>query len=632
MDSQIEPDLSQEGQLSSAVLDALVAPVVVVDRQGRIVRFNRACERISGYPYAEAAGRRYWELLIPPEHIAETRARFEALQLETVPGQVEGDWLARDGSTHRISWRRTVLLDGDGRVVYIVAIGQEINGARPIVEEAHSLAQLPEQNPFPVLRISASGLVLYANSPASALLAEEGVQVGQQAPQALGDPARQALASDRGFFIEYPGLGKIFSFHLAPIVEQGHVNLYGRDLAAERQAAAERDALFVQLEAERARWQATVESLLEPVTVSDAAGHAIYMNEAYMRMIERTIQPGLDLEQHSQFYAIYHPDGTLFDPLELPLQRAAARDEAVRNVELVQRSASGGEHIAVWNASPIHDATGKLLGAVAVGHEITEQRRAEQALRASNEQLARALASLEKQNEQLESLNRDLKDFAFIASHDLQEPLRKIRTFTDWIQARYATGLDAAGQDYLDRLGRAAAHMQAMVDDLLVYSRVTSLARPFGRVDLNRLAGEAVSDLEVPLTQTGGQVELDDLPQVEADPAQFRHLFLNLIDNGLKFHRSGVPPVVRVYSRILEDAAQPALQIVVEDNGIGIEDRYQDRIFQPFQRLNSRKAYEGTGMGLTICRKIVERHAGTLTVSSTPGEGSRFTVTLPYKA
>ncbi|HEX7976723.1 MAG TPA: PAS domain-containing protein, partial [Anaerolineales bacterium] len=173
MDSQIEPDLSQEGQLSSAVLDALVAPVVVVDRQGRIVRFNRACERISGYPYAEAAGRRYWELLIPPEHIAETRARFEALQLETVPGQVEGDWLARDGSTHRISWRRTVLLDGDGRVVYIVAIGQEINGARPIVEEAHSLAQLPEQNPFPVLRISASGLVLYANSPASALLAEE---------------------------------------------------------------------------------------------------------------------------------------------------------------------------------------------------------------------------------------------------------------------------------------------------------------------------------------------------------------------------------------------------------------------------------------------------------------------------
>ena len=194
--------------------------------------------------------------------------------------------------------------------------------------------------------------------------------------------------------------------------------------------------------------------------------------------------------------------------------------------------------------------------------------------------------------------------------------------------------LSVDGLDYLKRMQNAAARMQQLINDLLSYSRVSSQAQPFQTVDLARVASEVLSDLESRIASTGGLVPLGELPSLDADPLQMRQLLQNLIGNALKFHRPNVPPVVSVQSRSVTPktgllAGLSAWEITVQDNGIGFDEKYLDRIFAPFQRLHGRGEYEGTGIGLAICHKIAHRHGGTITAQSIPGEGSRFIVTLP---
>jgi PAS domain S-box-containing protein len=239
----------------------------------------------------------------------------------------------------------------------------------------------------------------------------------------------------------------------------------------------------------------------------------------------------------------------------------------------------------------------------------------------------------------LERSNRELQDFAQVASHDLQEPLRKILAFGDRLKKRAGESLDEQSQDYLQRMFNAANRMQTLITDLMAFARIETKAQPFVPVDLGVIAGEVSADLETRIEQTGGRVEIGALPTLDADPMQMRQLLQNLIGNSLKYHREGVPPIVRVYSQKPDEPGQesiaggvlatPFCQILVVDNGIGFDEKYLDRIFTVFQRLHVKGEYEGTGVGLAICRKIVERHSGTITARSSPEEGSTFVVTIP---
>ena len=239
---------------------------------------------------------------------------------------------------------------------------------------------------------------------------------------------------------------------------------------------------------------------------------------------------------------------------------------------------------------------------------------------------------------ELERSNYELQQFAYVASHDLQEPLRKIRTFSDRLEAKCKEQLDETGRECVDRMQTAAARMQSLIDGLLSLSRVTTGGHEFVPVDLQRIAEEVVGDLEAQIERVSGRVELGHLPTIQADPLQMRQLLQNLIGNGMKFHRVDEPPVVKVSGRFVHGrgerpagfrAKEELCRIVVEDNGIGFEAKHAERIFGVFQRLHPRDVYEGTGIGLALCRRIVERHGGTIAAHSTPGAGSTFEIILP---
>jgi light-regulated signal transduction histidine kinase (bacteriophytochrome) len=245
--------------------------------------------------------------------------------------------------------------------------------------------------------------------------------------------------------------------------------------------------------------------------------------------------------------------------------------------------------------------------------DVTERRRME-------DQLRDLITRLERNN-------RELQDFAYVASHDLQEPLRKIQAFGDRLKVQSAAALDEKGLDYLGRMQAAAGRMQTLINDLLTFSRVTTKAQPFARTDLAQVTRDVLADLEVLLEKSGGQVTVGELPVVDADPTQMRQVLQNLIGNALKFHRPDAPPRVQVSAVIDGEVCQ----VVVADNGIGFDEKYLDRIFTPFQRLHGRGVYEGTGIGLAVVRKIVERHGGAVTARSAPGSGANFIVTLPVR-
>ncbi|MBI3725766.1 hypothetical protein HY251_17705 [bacterium] len=240
-----------------------------------------------------------------------------------------------------------------------------------------------------------------------------------------------------------------------------------------------------------------------------------------------------------------------------------------------------------------------------------------------------ATLRLETSEERLRRSNRELDEFATVASHDLQEPLQKVQAFAARLRSRCASELPEEGKDYLERMEKAAARMQTLVRDLLLLARATTGKDELVPTDLSSVARDVLSDLELQIEATGARVEVGPLPSVEADPLQMRQLLQNLLQNALKFHKAGKPPSVRLRS---EPAAPGKCGVVVEDDGIGFEPELAERIFVPFQRLNGRSEYPGTGIGLAICRRIVERTGGEISARGKPGEGAAFTVTLPLAA
>lgn len=373
-----------------------------------------------------------------------------------------------------------------------------------------------------------------------------------------------------------------------------------------RREAAERRLAEEALQRSEAYFRSLIDNAIDLITVVDEAGVIRYESPSVKRALGFLPE---ELVGRS-FLEFTHPDDVprmramLSTVIEHPGDRHA--------VELRFRTVGGAwrvlEGVAV---NLLHDPAVRAI--VANTRDVTESREAQ--------------AQLDAYTRELERSNRALQEFAYVASHDLQEPLRKIRTFGDRLRSRFGAALGEQGADYVDRMQNAAARMQTLIEDLLTYSRVTTKGQAFCPVDLERLAEEVVSDLSQRVEQTDAEVRVEGLPTIEADAVQMRQLLQNLIANALKFHRPGVRPEVLVQGR----STEAGVEIRVRDNGIGFDPQYAERIFSPFQRLHGRGEYEGTGMGLAICRKIVDRHGGDIEARGAPGGGAEFWVRLPVR-
>jgi PAS domain S-box-containing protein len=378
-----------------------------------------------------------------------------------------------------------------------------------------------------------------------------------------------------------------------------------RDLQAEM---ATRERAEAALRESEERYRSLVERMSEGLSVLNEEGCFTYVNGALARMLGYTREELLGrpaaecVDEASR--------AILQDQLE---RRRRGEDQPY---ELAYRHRSGRPVHTIVSPRPLLDSQGRYCGTFAVVTDISRRKLAE-------EQLERTTAELRRSNTELEQ-------FAYVASHDLQEPLRKIVAFGDRLASRAAASLDDQARDYLQRMQGAARRMQTLIEDLLAYSRVTTKGQPFVPVDLGGVVEGVLSDLEFRLQETGGRVIVEPLPTLEADPSQMRQLLQNLIGNALKFRRPGVPPLVRISAEMRTDAAaRPVCRLTVEDNGIGFPNEYRERIFGLFQRLHARNEYEGTGLGLAICRRVAERHGGTVEAQGVPDEGARLVVTLP---
>jgi two-component system sensor kinase FixL len=361
------------------------------------------------------------------------------------------------------------------------------------------------------------------------------------------------------------------------------------------------------------------EDSLDGMRLTDESGTMLLVNDAFCRMV------GM-----SQRELTGKPFSIIYEEKNQETIRAKHRERFIARDVQPQFE----RELLLWHGGKVWfelsnsflEIPGQPAHLLSIFRDITERKIAE-------EKMHRFAAQLERSN-------RELQDFAYVASHDLQEPLRKVAVFSDRLKTKFGDALTEEGFDYIDRMQKATARMQTLISDLLSFSRVTSKSQPFVPVDLQQILSEVLVDLESRIEQVGGKIEAGPLPTIEAEPLHMRQLLQNLIGNALKFHRKDEKPIVKIEGTIVPDKfgamgldgkPRSVLQLTVSDNGIGFEEKYLEKIFQVFQRLHGREAYEGTGMGLAITRKIVEHHSGEITAKSKPGEGSTFIVTLPAK-
>lgn len=284
------------------------------------------------------------------------------------------------------------------------------------------------------------------------------------------------------------------------------------------------------------------------------------------------------------------------------------------------------------------DENGKLIGFAKVTRDLTEKHSAEEKLKRSEQRYRLMATALEKANTELANSNKELEQFAYVVSHDLKEPLRKISTFSSLLLSGNNDELSATARRNLEKIADAAHRMNDMIEDILALSTL-SQDRDFKRTSLDALLREVLENLEVRIREKGATIECDHLPELTVIPSQMGQMFQNLLANALKFSKDGVPPRIKISHNVVHTPpvavpevrkAEQYLQIHFEDNGIGFDPEQAATIFGLFQRLHPRSVYEGTGLGLAICKKVVVNHGGAISAVSSPGEGACFTVTLPY--
>jgi PAS domain S-box-containing protein len=409
------------------------------------------------------------------------------------------------------------------------------------------------------------------------------------------------------------------------VIRRGQVIEWGDDGSPKRMVGTQTDITKLKqteaaLRESEERFREISENLQELVWLTSAGGdQVLYLNPAYEKIWGRVIEDCY--RDPKDWTEAVHPDDR--ERVGEAFFEGAAANGFDQEYRIVRPN---GELRWIWDRGfPVRDDAGEVIHIAGIAEDITERKRQAEILQRKTDELARS--------------NQELEQFAYVASHDLQEPLRKIEAFGELLLTTCRDALPEQGHEYVDRMQNASRRMHTLIDDVLRLARITIGPVAYKPVNLGDTVRDVLLDLEAALQATRGQVEVGDLPVVEAEPVQMRQLMQNLIGNAIKFHRPEASPHVKIYSghdgyhthSLGTDDRENECRIIIEDNGIGFDQKHADRIFRMFQRLHRRDEFAGTGVGLAICQKILDLHGGTIRVESEPGVGSRFIVTLPLQ-
>jgi two-component system sensor kinase FixL len=591
---------------------------IYIDQGGRIVFANRKFAEIYGYSRDELIGMESRMLVHPEDRALTDEIRAKRLKGEEAPSEYQARGLKKDGEIMWIA-RRNTRIEYEGRPAIlgnIVELTERKRGEEALRESEERYRMVLEASPDPVVVYDIEGRGVYINpaftrvfgwTPEELLGKKLDYVPDENWPetQMIIDKVQAGESFTGVKSRRYTKEGGILDVSISAAVylnadgiPMGSVHIL-RDITDQKRAEEATKLAYAEL-------SQIFNTAIDGMRVIDKDFNVLRNSQTFLTLAGVSESEA----EGKKCYEVF--PGSLCHTPRCPLTAIMDGEELVE-FEVEKERPDGTKIPCIITATPFRGPGGKLIGIVEDTTNITQRRWAE-------ERLKEAMAELERSN-------AELQQFAYVASHDLQEPLRKIQAFGDRLKARSAEALDERGRDYMDRMQNAARRMQALIDNLLTLSRITTRAKPFVPVNLSDVVKEVVSDLELHIEQAGGLVETGDMPTIDADPTQMRQLLQNLIENGLKFHQPEAKPVVKVYGQQVNEVCQ----LIVEDNGIGFEEKYLDRIFAVFQRLHGRGQYGGTGVGLAICQKIVERHGGSITAKSTPGQGATFIVKLPVR-
>jgi PAS domain S-box-containing protein len=605
-------------------------------KDGTITFFNEYAQKLFGYRLEEVVGK-HVNITLPDKESTGGDLSQLAQEIVNHPENYVSNInenITKDGRRIWMAWTNRPIFDSQGKLSEVLAVGMDITDrkqAEEALQESESkyrnlFENMAEEVHFWRLVRDESGRIktwrlVDANPPTLKTWGRTLDEIkGKTTDEIFGPgstdhymPVVQKIMTESvpySFEDYFPNLGRYFRFTSVPLGD--HFITTGADITAIRKAH-----------------------------------EALRQSEVVYRSIAKNFPNGAVyvFDRDLRFLVA---DGNALDVIGWSTERLEGLrvgdldEETRKTIEPRYRRVLAGEsmrfetayrdHIMLSDYVPIRGEQGEVFLGLVVSTDITEQKKMEQDLRQSRDQLdvrvKERTAELEESNDRLRSLNQEMQEFVYVASHDLQEPLRKIQMFSGLLKSPQGSVSEEKNRDYLERMQRAAERMREMIDALLEYSRITTRGQPFTRIDLSEPVKKALQILDLKVEETGAEVEIGHLPVIEADYSQMLQLFQNLLENALKFHRKGDPLRVRIK---VQQVGNGWIRLLVEDNGIGFEEQYVQRIFNPFERLHGKGDFKGTGIGLSICRKVVERHGGKITAKSTPGKGSTFIIDLPVR-
>jgi PAS domain S-box-containing protein len=587
---QVEEALLASEARYRHTLDDMLEGCQIIGHDWQYLYLNNVADKHNRRPKEELLGRKYTEMWpgIESTHVFTVIRRCME---ERLSQSLENEFTFPNGSKGWFELRIYPVPEG------IVILSIDITERKRAAEEITSLSKFPGENPNPILRVQNDGWLIYANAASQELLEVWHCKVNDYLPEELKDFITVAVEENLDKTVDMPCDDKVYSIMFVPIVEGGYVNIYGRDITERKRAEvklidsetsyrrlfeAARDGILI-LDAETGMIKDVNPFLIEMLGYSheEILGKKLWELGSF-KDISVNKENFLELQQKE--YLRYE---------NLPLETADGRQI---NVEFVSNVYQVNDHKVIQ--CNIRD--------------ITERKRAETKIQQILEDLGRS--------------NAELEQFAYVASHDLQEPLRMISSYVQLLAKRYQGKLDSDADEFINFAVDGAKRMQNLINDLLAYSRVGTRGNPLTPVSAEDLLKEALANLQFAIEESGASITHDPLPVIKGDPTQLVTVFQNLLGNAIKF-RGSEPP--RIHFGAQRDANEWIFS--VHDDGIGIDPKFAQRIFVIFQRLNDRTAYPGTGIGLAICKRVIQRHGGRIWVESVAGEGATFYFTLPIK-